>query len=75
MAKVNLPYGIDNFAKVRESNCYYVDKTGFLKELLSGTFDVNLIARPHRFGKTLMMSMLAELYAVSLAWYGSPIQT
>ena len=46
MSKVNLPYGIDNFAKVRESNCYYIDKTGFIKELLDRTFDVNLITRP-----------------------------
>lgn len=30
------------------------------KELLSETFDVNLITRPRRFGKTLTMSMLAE---------------
>lgn len=43
MAKVNLPYGIDNFAKVRDSNCYYIDKTRFIKELVDRTFDVNLI--------------------------------
>lgn len=64
MAKVNLPYGIDNFAKVRNSNCYYVDKSGFIRELLSETFDVNLITRPRRFGKTLMMSMLAEFFDI-----------
>lgn len=64
MAKVNLPYGIDNFAKVRESNCYYIDKTGFIKELMDRTFDVNLITRPRRFGKTLIMSMLAEFFDI-----------
>ena len=64
MAKVNLPYGIDNFAKVRDRNCYYIDKTGFIKELLSETFDVNLITRPRRFGKTLTMSMLAEFFDI-----------
>ena len=64
MTKVNLPYGIDNFAKVRNSNCYYIDKTGFIKELLSETFDVNLITRPRRFGKTLTMSMLAEFFDI-----------
>lgn len=64
MAKVNLPYGIDNFAKVRESNCYYIDKSGFIKELLSETFDVNLITRPRRFGKTLTMSMLLEFFDI-----------
>ena len=64
MAKVNLPYGIDNFAKVRTSGCYYIDKTGFIRELLSETFDVNLITRPRRFGKTLTMSMLAEFFDI-----------
>ena len=64
MARLNLPYGIDNFAKLRESNCYYVDKTNFLKELLSRTFDVDLITRPRRFGKTLMMSMLSEFFDI-----------
>ena len=64
MSKVNLPYGIDNFKKVRMNDCYYIDKTGFLKELLSESFDVNLITRPRRFGKTLMMSMLAEFFDI-----------
>ncbi|MDO5550025.1 MAG: AAA family ATPase, partial [Lachnospiraceae bacterium] len=64
MAKINLPYGIDSFAKVRASNCYYVDKTGFIKELLDRTFDVNLITRPRRFGKTLIMSMLSEFFDI-----------
>lgn len=64
MAKMNLPYGIDDFAKVRSGGCYYVDKTGFIRELLSETFAVNLITRPRRFGKTLMISMLAEFFDI-----------
>lgn len=60
MTNINLPYGIDDFELVRTSNCYYIDKTGFIEELLSETFSVNLITRPRRFGKTLTMSMLAE---------------
>lgn len=64
MAKVNLPYGIDNFEQLRERNCYYIDKTNFIKKLLSDTFAVNLITRPRRFGKTLMMSMLSEFFDI-----------
>ena len=60
MANLNLPYGIDNFEKIRINHCYYIDKTEFIKELLTETFDVNLITRPRRFGKTLTISMLAE---------------
>ncbi len=61
---MNLPYGIDRFAKVRNSNCYYIDKTGFIRELLSETFEVNLLTRPRRFGKTLAISMLAEFFDI-----------
>ncbi len=64
MAYVNLPYGIDNFAKLRSGGCYYIDKTGLIRELLSESFDVNLITRPRRFGKTLTMSMLAEFFDI-----------
>ena len=64
MKKINLPYGIDDFHKVREDGCYYVDKTGLIRELLSETFSVSLITRPRRFGKTLAMSMLAEFFDI-----------
>ncbi|MCD7818249.1 MAG: ATP-binding protein [Lachnospiraceae bacterium] len=39
-------------------NYYYVDKTGFIKELLTNPGKVNLFTRPRRFGKSLNMSML-----------------
>ena len=64
MAKVNLPYGIDLFDQVRGRNCYYVDKTDFIRELLSEEFTDNLITRPRRFGKTLTMSILAEFFDI-----------
>lgn len=64
MKKVNLPLGIDRFEKLRSSGCYYIDKTGFIPELLDETFEVNLITRPRRFGKTLTMSMLAEFFDI-----------
>lgn len=62
--KVNLPIGIDNFEKLRNSSCYYIDKTGMIRELLEETFEVNLITRPRRFGKTLTMSMLAAFFDI-----------
>lgn len=57
---VNLPLGIEFFDMLRENNCYYIDKTGFIRKLLSEHFTVNLITRPRRFGKTLTLSTLAE---------------
>lgn len=65
MVKVKLPLGIDDFEELRTSGCYYIDKTGFIRELLDETFKVNLITRPRRFGKTLTMSMLAEFLDIT----------
>ncbi|MCD8054395.1 MAG: ATP-binding protein [Lachnospiraceae bacterium] len=53
-----LPIGADNFAKIREDNFYYVDKTGLICDLLNHRNEVNLFTRPRRFGKSLNMSML-----------------
>lgn len=62
---VNFPLGVDSFKKLRQENCYYVDKTGFIKELVSQKFEVNLITRPRRFGKSLLMSMLEDFFDIS----------
>ncbi|MCD7736448.1 MAG: AAA family ATPase, partial [Lachnospiraceae bacterium] len=58
MNKKILPIGIDDFADFHRMNYYYVDKTLFIKELLTNPGKVNLFTRPRRFGKTLNMSML-----------------
>ncbi|SFQ24351.1 PD-(D/E)XK nuclease superfamily protein [Lachnospiraceae bacterium XBB1006] len=50
--------GIQDFAKIRENNSFYVDKTSLIKEWWIKNDDVTLITRPRRFGKTLNMSML-----------------
>lgn len=64
MMSINLPLGVDSFEKLRRENCYYIDKTKFIKELLSQKFEVNLITRPRRFGKTLTMSMLEDFFDI-----------
>lgn len=64
MADIKLPVGIDSFEKLCTNECYYIDKTGFIKELLDDKFEVNLITRPRRFGKTLIMSMLAAFFDI-----------
>lgn len=50
--------GIQDFGKINQNNCFYVDKTAFIKEWWENQDDVTLITRPRRFGKTLAMSML-----------------
>ncbi len=52
-----IPVGVDDFRQLREE-CYFVDKTRFIKELVDERSKVTLITRPRRFGKTLTMSML-----------------
>ena len=49
--------GIQDFGKIIQNNCFYVDKTAFIKEWWENQDDVTLITRPRRFGKTLAMSM------------------
>lgn len=64
MDKAVMPLGIDSFEKVRSGGYYYVDKTGVIAELLRKTFEVNLITRPRRFGKTLAMDMMANFFDI-----------
>jgi len=52
MTRQKLPIGIQTFAKLREENCYYVDKTAFALQLIAeGTH--YFLSRPRRFGKSL----------------------
>lgn len=59
-----LPIGIDGFEKLRTNDFYYVDKTGFIADLLRDWGEVNLFTRPRRFGKTLNMSMLKCFFEI-----------
>ena len=56
--KKTISIGIQGFSDMRERNCYFVDKTHFIKEWWESQDMVTLITRPRRFGKTLNMSML-----------------
>ena len=62
--------GIQDFAKVVTNNCFYVDKTDFIREWWESRDDVTLITRPRRFGKTLTMSMLEQFFSVAYAGQG-----
>ncbi len=62
--------GIQDFGKMIENDCFYVDKTGFIKKWWESKDDVTLITRPRRFGKTLTMSMLEYFFSVKYAGRG-----
>ena len=60
-AKRKLPIGIQTFRKIREDHCYYVDKTAYIERLVSeGTH--YFLSRPRRFGKSLFLDTLKELF-------------
>ncbi|MDR3352751.1 MAG: AAA family ATPase, partial [Zoogloeaceae bacterium] len=62
MTRKKLPIGIQTFAKLREENHYYVDKTAFaLRMIQEGS--TYFLSRPRRFGKSLFLDTLAELFA------------
>ena len=61
MAKRRLPIGMQTFRTLRERNCYYVDKTAYIERLLdAGTR--YFLSRPRRFGKSLFLDTLKELF-------------
>jgi hypothetical protein len=62
MTRKKLPIGIQTFARIREENYYYVDKTAFaLRMIEEGT--AYFLSRPRRFGKSLFLDTLGELLA------------
>ena len=56
-----LPIGIQSFAKLRKEGCLYIDKTEDIYRLISsGT--TYFLSRPRRFGKSLLLSTLEEVF-------------
>jgi len=63
--------GIQDFEQMIEKDCFYVDKTYFIKEWWDSKDSVTLITRPRRFGKTLTISMLEHFFSINFAGQGS----
>ena len=61
MTKHKLPIGVQTFRKLREQNCYYVDKTPFIRRLIDEDTHY-FLSRPRRFGKSLFLDTLKELF-------------
>ena len=55
------PIGISDFKKLRVGNCYWIDKSLFIKDVVESA-EVLLYPRPRRFGKTINLSMLRYFY-------------
>ncbi len=58
----NLPVGIQAFSEIINNNYLYVDKTKILEKLIkSGKY--YFLSRPRRFGKSLLISTLKEIFS------------
>ena len=56
--------GVQDFGELISNNCFYIDKTSFIKEWWDNMDSVTLITRPRRFGKTLTISMLERFFSI-----------
>ena len=57
-----LPIGVQDFARLRQDNLLYVDKTGKLLELIQNG-QRYFLSRPRRFGKSLTLSTLDAMFS------------
>lgn len=62
--------GTQDFETLIKENCFYIDKTLFIKEWWDSKDAVTLITRPRRFGKTLNMNMLGRFFSVDYEGQG-----
>ena len=68
MARRKLPIGIQTFREIREDGCYYVDKTPLMHRLAAEGKHY-FLSRPRRFGKSLFLDTLKELFEGSEALF------
>ncbi len=61
MIRRRLPIGVQTFCELRERGCYYVDKTAYIERLLEDGKHY-FLSRPRRFGKSLLLDTLKELF-------------
>ncbi|MCX7692786.1 MAG: ATP-binding protein [Tepidimonas taiwanensis] len=68
MQRRRLPIGIQTFREIREEGCYYVDKTPYAIRLIEQGKHY-FLSRPRRFGKSLFLDTLAELFSGNRALF------
>ena len=66
MTIAQLPLGNPSFERLRKSNQIYVDKTTLIFQLAQDTSGSYFLARPRRFGKSLLISTFESLFRYGL---------
>ena len=59
-----LGIGIEDFKEIIYENCYYIDKTMYIEDLIKDKSKIKLFTRPRRFGKTLNMLTLKYFFDI-----------
>ena len=67
MAKRTVAIGLQDFEQIITNDCFYVDKTSFIREWWESKDSVTLIVRPKRFGKMLNISMVEYFFSLEHA--------
>ena len=67
-ARRKLPIGIQTFRTIREDGFYYVDKTAYVQRLVDEGKHY-FLSRPRRFGKSLLLDTIKELFEGSEALF------
>ena len=62
MSKHRLPIGLQSFRSLRDDECYYVDKTPLIRQLVKEGRHY-FLSRPRRFGKSLLLDTIDELFS------------
>lgn len=68
-----LPVGKKDIEAIIEADCYYVDKTLLIKDIIDSEADVILFTRPRRFGKTMNMYMIKRFFECDIDSQGNVI--
>jgi len=63
MIKKDLPIHVSTLQKIIDGNYIYIDKTRYIYNLFQGISHHYFLSRPRRFGKSLLVSTLQELFA------------
>jgi len=58
----HMPIGVQHFRDIREQERLYIDKTQIIHQMLAPGSKY-FLSRPRRFGKSLLLDTICELYS------------
>ena len=71
MKKIGIGY--EFYKNMIDENCYFVDKTSLIQDIVQDGGKATLFTRPRRFGKTLALTMLQAFFECEMDRNGNRI--